>query len=299
VKLCVTGARGFIGRHVVAQAVRAGHEVSAPVRFGSSSGEIEGVHVLELDFDDESQVTSAFERMAPDALIHLAWYAKPNDYLAASDNVDSLTTTLAFAKAGLIAGCRNMVGVGTCLEYANLPAPRTEGDTLDPQSLYARCKRAAHLVLAELFERRGARLAWARLFHMHGPGEHPARLIQAVAVALREGRPFSLSPGEQVRDHLDVRDVASALLHLATTDIPGPVNVCSGQPVTLRTVMETVGRVLGRPELLRFGERPYFQGEVMNLAGVPARLFSTGWRPAHADLEQSIRDSVAMPDRLS
>ena len=181
------------------------------------------------------------------------------------------------------------------MEYAVLPRARIEDDPLDPKSLYACCKRAAHLVLGELFERERGKLAWARLFHMHGPGENPARLIPSVAAALRAGRPFPLSPGEQIRDHLDVRDIASALLHLAGARLEGAVNVCSGHPVTLRAVLEMVGKALGRPDLLRFGERPYLAGEMMNLSGAPARLFESGWRPTHADLATSIGETIAAP----
>lgn len=293
-KLWVTGARGFIGRHVVAQAVLAGHDVVELVRRGAEPQKVAfpDVRVVPLDLADAAATAAMVESLKPDAVIHLAWYARPEDYLASWDNVDSLATTLAFAKAALPAGCRKMVGVGTCLEYANLPRPRAEDDPLDPKSLYARCKRGAHLVLAEMFERQGAALTWARLFHMHGPGENPARLLPAVAAALREGRPFALSPGEQVRDHLDVRDVASALVHLATSDTSGAYNVCSGKPVTLRAVVETVGRVVGRPDLLHFGGRPYSDHEVMNLAGVAARLRATGFEPTHDDLAQSLADSL-------
>jgi len=295
VRLWVTGARGFVGRHVVDQAARAGHEVWAVVRASASPSDAfpEGARLRQLDLDDRARVIAAVERDEPDAIIHLAWYARPQDYLTAFDNVDSLATTLAFARATLLGGCRKMVGVGTCLEYAEQPRPRSEDDPLDPKSLYARCKRAAHLVLAELFERQRATLVWARLFHMHGPGEHPARLIPALAAALRAGRPFALSPGEQVRDHLDVRDVASALLHLAMSDVEGAVNVCSGKPVTLRTLLETVGRELARPDLLEFGQRAYLPGEVMNLCGASGRLMATGWRPAHADLAASLRETIA------
>ena len=99
---------------------------------------------------------------------------------------------------------------------------------------------------------------------------------------------MALSPGEQVRDHLDVRDVASALLHLAVSDVEGAVNVCSGNAVTLRTVLQMIGRELGRPELLQFGARPYLAVEVMNLAGAATRLIATGWRPVHADLYRAL-----------
>jgi nucleoside-diphosphate-sugar epimerase len=291
-KLWVTGASGFIGRHLVAQAAQAGHEVWAIARRHAPAREGDGVRALTMDLDDADEVAGAVQSAAPDSIVHLAWYAKPDDYLVSIDNVDSLKTTLTFGRAVLAGGCRRMIGVGTCVEYANLPRPRSEEDPLAPSSLYARCKHAAHLVLEELFAREGARLAWARLFHMHGPGERAARLIPAVAAALRAGQPFALSPGEQVRDHLDVRDVAAALLHLAACDFTGPVNVCSGQPVTLRTLLETLARELGHVELLQFGSRPYSATEVMNLSGNPARLWGTGFRPRHADLAQSLRETL-------
>jgi dTDP-6-deoxy-L-talose 4-dehydrogenase (NAD+) len=276
--------------------VLAGHEVWAVHR--PKSGFVDepssNVHRVELDLRDRERVASLVKSTLPDAIIHLAWYARPQDYLSSVENVDSLETTLSFARAALEGGCRRMVGVGTCLEYAESSRPRVEGDPVDPKSLYARCKHAAQLVLSELFEKGGASLTWARLFHMHGPEENPARLIPAVAAALRAGSPFGLSPGEQVRDHLDVRDVASALVHLIGVELKGPVNVCSGKPVTLRAVLEIVGRELGRSELLQFGKRPYLSGEVMNLAGDPTRLMESGWVPAHGDLAASIRETIAV-----
>ncbi len=293
-KIWVTGASGFIGRHLVAQAVLAGHDVWAVARRGASTTGEGSARFVTMDLGDPAEVAAAVKSAAPDVIVHLAWYAKPADYLVSFENVESLKTTLTFARAALAGGCRRMVGVGTCVEYTNLPRLRKEDDPVEPKTLYARCKHAAHLVMDELFVRSNARLAWARLFHMHGPGESAARLIPAVAAALRAERPFALSPGEQVRDHLDVRDVASALLHLAGCDLTGAVNVCSGRPVTLRTVLETVGRELGKVDLLQFGARPYALAEVMFLAGNPARLQDSGWRPRHADLTQSIRDTIAV-----
>jgi nucleoside-diphosphate-sugar epimerase len=289
-KLWVTGASGFVGRQVCEKAMRAGHEVLAIARPGSSASKTPGQERRVLDLRDEREITSLMKKTLPDAIIHLAWYAHPQDYLVSVENVRALETTLAFARAVLAGGCRKMVGVGTCLEYADLPRPRSEQDPIDPRSLYARCKHAAHLVLTELFAREGATLSWARLFHMHGPGEHPARLVPSVAAALRAGKAFGLSPGEQVRDHMDVRDVAAALVHLAERDVQGPVNVCSGKPVTLRAVLEVIGRELGREELLEFGRRPYMPTEVMNLSGTATLLMDSGFRPRHADLAMSLRE---------
>jgi dTDP-6-deoxy-L-talose 4-dehydrogenase (NAD+) len=295
-KLWITGASGFIGRHLVAQAALAGHQVSIIARRAATPRDEASALHLPLDLADSAEVTAAVRRAAPDAIIHLAWYARPEDYLISVENVESLKMTLTFARAVLAGGCRRMIGVGSCVEYADLPRQRSESDPIEPQSLYARCKHAAHLVLEDLFAREGAGLVWARLFHMHGPGERPTRLIPAVTASLRAGRPFALSPGEQVRDHLDVRDVASALLHVAGSNLTGPVNVCSGQPVTLRHVLEAVGRELGKVELLQFGARSYSATEIMNLSGNPGRLWGTGWRPHHADLVLSLRQTIAVAE---
>jgi nucleoside-diphosphate-sugar epimerase len=285
VKLWITGARGFIGRHARRIAEAAGHRVTA-IDLRAEPGD------TALDLDDASAVTALARSEKPDAVIHLAWYAAPEDYLRSDRNVSSLRTTLAFAGALFGAATPRLVGVGTCLEYANLPRARTEDDPTDPESLYARCKHAAHLVVEEIARQKDASFVWARLFHMHGPGEHDKRLVPAVIDALRAGRPFSLSAGDQLRDHLDVRDVAGALVHLATCDVAGTVNVCSGNAVTLRSVLEVVGRAVGKAELLRFGERPYQAGEVMNLTGDATRLYTSGFRPEHGDLEKSIADAV-------
>jgi dTDP-6-deoxy-L-talose 4-dehydrogenase (NAD+) len=296
VRIWITGSRGFVGRHACRAAVRAGHRVIAiDVRAEPGASDLlpEGSGVeLACDLDAPEAVLALAASEPPEAVLHLAWYTAPQDYLRSDRNVGSLRTTLAFASTLAELGCPRLVGAGTCLEYADLPRPRTETDATDPDSLYARCKHAAHVVLEELARQRGTSLVWARVFHMHGPGEHPKRLIPAVIDALRAGRPFSLSAGDQLRDHLDVRDVAGALVHLAASKADGIVNVCSGKSVALRTVLEKVGDAVGRPELLRFGERPYQPGEIMNLTGDPARLVASGFVPEHGDLDKSLAEQV-------
>jgi nucleoside-diphosphate-sugar epimerase len=76
-----------------------------------------------------------------------------------------------------------------------------------------------------------------------------------------------------------VEDVATALVALAARRATGVFNICSGVPVTMRAVMETVGRIAGREDLIRFGERPYRDWEPMYLCGEPGRLKAQGWTP--------------------
>jgi dTDP-6-deoxy-L-talose 4-dehydrogenase (NAD+) len=303
VRVLVTGAGGFVGAHVARALVRGGDEVLALLRPGASRARIADVvahlRVAEAALEDERAVEAALAALRPEAVVHLAWYARPTDYLSSPANLDSLWATLAFVRRALDAGCGKVVGLGTGLEYESSDRPRRESDPADPRSLYASCKLAAWAACRALARQRGAELVWARLFHVHGPGEDPARLVPSVAAALGAGRPFDLSPGLQVRDHLPVADVAAALAHLARPGLTGIFNVCSGVPVTLREVAEAVGEIVGRPELLRFGARPYAPDETMFLVGDPARLRASGWAPSAGSLKASLAEAIAAHARAA
>jgi len=243
------------------------------------------------DLDDDVATRSALTEARPDAIIHMAWYADPRDYLTSPRNLASLATTTRFVEAALGGGCRKLVIAGSCVEYAPRDRPLVEDDPAGPATLYGACKHAAWIVSRTLAAAAGAELSWARIFHLHGPHEDPARLIPWVARELRAGRAVDLTDGTQVRDHLHVVDVASGLVTLLGPGASGIYNVSSGQPVTLRQVLETVGEIVGGTALLRFGARPHRQGETMFLAGDPGRLRALGWLPRFG-LDDGLRDAL-------
>ncbi len=296
-RVLVTGAAGFIGSHVARALVTRGDDVLALLRTGTSRRRIgdlvDRMRIDEARLDEPEQVTQVLDRFRPEAVIHLAWYAHPHDYLSSGENVRSLATTNFFAERVFASGCRKFVGVGSCAEYSSKPSPRRESDRTEPMTLYGACKRAASLVVGGLGRAAQAEVAWARIFHVHGRDEDPARLVTRVAAALARGEAVELSPGDQVRDHLHVTDVAAALAHLTGPNRAGSFNVCSGEGVTLKDVLTTVGEILGRPELLRFGARPYAADEEHYLVGDPTRLRQTGWLPALPDLRTGLADAVS------
>jgi nucleoside-diphosphate-sugar epimerase len=302
VKLIVSGAGGFIGGHVVRAALERGHRVVALVRRGSTRDRLaplgDRVQVATPALEDPAEMAMLFREHEPDAAVHLAWYARPGDYLSSSENLDSLKSTLSFLDGALTNGCRRLVAVGTCLEYADSGELRDEPHPTDPKSLYASCKLAAWLAGRARARQFGASLAWARLFHVYGPNEHPGRLIPSVATALRAGQPFAASPGLQVRDPIHVADVASALVTLTECGEHGAYNVCLGKPVTLRGTLQTLADIERRPDLLRFGDRPYGAEEPMFLVGNPRRLRALGWEPRYEDLRAGLADTLSAPIRL-
>jgi nucleoside-diphosphate-sugar epimerase len=117
--------------------------------------------------------------------------------------------------------------------------------------------------------------------------------VPSVLAALRSGRPIDVTAGEQMRDYLHVSDVASGIAALAQPGARGIFNVCGGTSRPLRDVLEALGRLTGRVELLRFGARPYAPDEVMHLAGRSERLRALGWAPRFAILEDGLADVLA------
>ena len=279
-RVLVTGAAGFVGAHVTRTLLAAGHEVLAHVRPGSSAGRLAGLEGRVVPVArDLSELGRDLAALAPQAVVHAAWHARPADYLESPENLASLEATVRLIREAVAAGCPRFVGVGTCLEYADLPRPRREDDPCSPASLYASAKLAALHLGRAATRGTATRFAWARVFHPYGPGEDPARVLPSVAAALRAGTAIELSGCLQQRDPVRVEDVAAALVLLASTTEEGPFNVGTGAAITLRALLEQLARRLGRPELLLFGRRPD-RPEPACLVGDPARLRALGWRPA-------------------
>lgn len=278
-RVLVTGASGFIGAHVVRVLRARGHEPIAVTR-------------TDADLSNAGAVGSLFARHHPGAVIHLAWYAKPPDYLGSPKNLASLHATTTVVAGAIAAGCRKIVGAGTCLEYAEAGHPVAEDHPLDPVTLYASTKAAAWLTCRALAAGGGAELAWARIFHLFGPGEQPSRLVPSIAAALKRGERAEVTAGEQVRDYLHVRDVAEALVALLAPGANGAYNVCSGKPEPLRTWISAIGEILNAQNRVAFGARPYAPGERMFIAGRSDRLRALGWSPTFESPRAALADAI-------
>ena len=294
-RVLVTGGGGFIGSSAIADLLTNSHHVVAADRgadhLARIVGKFPGVSVVPIDLSDAQRVASLLRDTQPEALVHLAWYANPVDYLVSHANLAALSMTNTLVEASLAAGCRKIVIGGSCAEYDVYDRLMVENDRVAPRSLYAACKLAAYQVADVLAREVGAELAWARIFHIHGPGEDPRRLVPYVASQLRKGLPVELTDGTQIRDQLHVSDVASALVTLLTPGASGVYNVCSGEPISLRQVLETVADFCGDKTLLKFGVKPRRPNETEFLAGDSRRLRSLGWAPRFG-FRDGLRDAL-------
>lgn len=301
-KVLLTGASGFIGAHVARWLLDQNHELAVVALpddpLDRLSGLQERIDVLRAPLEESGVIRQFILKFQPDACIHLAWYAEPGQYLHSSRNLSALTFSLSLFQALGEAGCRRIIGAGTCLEYDTDFGYLREDTPARPVSLYAAAKLSCGLLGDKLASASGVSFAWGRVFYPYGPGEDPRRLVPAAIAALACGRPFEATAGEQLRDYIHVADVASAFCLLAEKGEQGVFNISSGVPVSVRQVLEMLGGLLDRSDLLRFGALPYREDEPPFICGCNDRLKSLGWRPSFS-LAEGLADTINAAEAAS
>ena len=281
--LLITGATGFLGRHVVAHGRARGAEL----------------HPLGRDMEDAAHVRRVVDELQPTGIIHLA--ATGVTYGEA--DLPALLRTNAGGLANLLAAAADMVRpphvvcAGSGFEYALLDRARRESDPALPNSAYGASKAAATAV-ASVFATR-LPITMLRLFSLYGAGESANRLAPYLIAKARAGEPVDLTPGEQLRDYLAAEDAAEAFWR-ALDQPPADgklriLNAASGQTVTLRAFCETLASALSAAGLipdLSFGARPYRPDEMMNYTADVTQLHETlNWLPS-TSLETGLQELV-------
>nr|WP_225926811.1 NAD(P)-dependent oxidoreductase [Pseudomonas triticicola] len=271
----VTGATGFVGRHLVAALLERGCEIRAVARNAETARSMPWIDDVEFVSADihaaDLNVVALSEGI--DALAHLAWPGLPN-YRALFHFEHNLMADYRFIKSAVEAGVQQVLVTGTCFEYGMQSGPLSESTEPRPSNPYGLAKHTLHLFLQNLQQERSFTLQWARLFYLHGEGQNPNSLLAALDRAIDSGEPtFNMSAGEQLRDFLAIETAAShlaAILH--QRDFAGVVNCASGQPVSVRALVEQRLHERGATLDLNLGHYPYPTHEPMAFWAVVERL---------------------------
>ena len=292
-RILVTGATGFIGRQCLSPLLDRGFEVHAVS--SKAEPDVAGeVHWHRTDLHDEAAVDHLMGSVQPTHLLHAAWDMTPGRYTGSSENFRWVRTSMGLVDAFARHGGQRLVVTGTCFEYDLQAGFCSEQRTpLVPRTVYGTCKGALRSILESYSATADLSMAWARIFFLYGPHEHPSRLVASIAGSLLRGEPAPCSHGAQLRDYLHVEDAGSALCALVDSPMAGAVNVASGTPVALRDIIRGIARRLDREDLIRLGEIPSPPDDPPLVAADVRRLSGElGWRPRYG-LEDGLDGTVA------
>lgn len=278
-RIGVTGASGFVGRHVLVELARRQIETVAATRDAGRLNDWQSrVRVVEVDIGGASS-RQLEELAACDALIHLAWAGLPN-YQSRHHFEEELPRQYGFLKKLIERGLPSLIVSGTCLEYGLQSGALSENDPTDPITSYGLAKDTLRRQLEVVAKCHKLAMTWARLFYTYGEGQPASSLYSQLRDAVQRGAGrFAMSAGEQLRDYLSVGEVARLIVELTMRGADfGLVNVCSGRPISVRRLVEGWMEENGWDLQLELGRQPYPAYEPMAFWGSRDKLdrFLTG-----------------------
>ena len=312
-RVVVTGGAGYIGSHAVRALVDAGHAVAVvdDLSAGHAASVPSGVAFTRAKIHDVDAVRRVLMDHRADAVMHFAaWLAvgdsvhNPLGYYA-----NNVTGTLAVLEAMQAEGVRRFVFSSTCAVYGE-PSVVPIVESLDkrPINPYGETKLTVERVLPHAARAYG--LHWMSLRYFNAAGAHPDGTIgedhdpeiHLIPLAIRAavggpalrvfGQDYPTPDGTCLRDYIHVCDLAEAHLRALEAIEGGKAsdayNIGTGTPHSVRSVIETVGRVVGRPVAWEPTDRR--PGDPAVLYAESARAVrELGWRARYPDLEVIVR----------
>ncbi|MBN1676748.1 MAG: GDP-mannose 4,6-dehydratase [Kiritimatiellae bacterium] len=302
-RILITGAGGFVGRHVIRELLAHGHEPLAfdldPSRtVPEAKGDYHG------DLRDRACIDALVDELKPDGCLHLAGIAfvprgEEAPDLTFSVNVTGTLHLLDAFRRKAPSARILVVSSATVYGPGSTGGPISETQLLDPRDIYSISKATADLTTLTYARQYGMHTMTARPLNHIGPGQSDefvvasfARQIKAVAAGRHEPV-ISVGNLASERDFTDVRDVAVAYRLLLENGRAGHAyNIATGRLVKIQTVLDQLCRLAGvrvRTEADPAKHRPTTASPVLDTARIRAH---TGWTPA-VPLDGTLQDVLA------
>lgn len=269
-KLFVTGATGFIGSHFVNAAHSSGYTVIALRRLGSQPR-------ITLDKEPtwvEGSLDGDFSDVLSDCdvLVHFASHSANPPY----DSLENclywnVTMTLKLCNQAFEVGVKQFLIAGSCFEYGKAGERYDFIPTnapLEPTMTYPTSKAAASVALYGWAIEKQIQLKILRIFQVFGQGELETRLFPSLRKAALTGGDYPMTKGEQIRDFIDVEQVAQKFIEQldfnnANKDSPKILNIGSGKPQSVLEFSQYWWKKWNAKGKLKVGIIPYRDNEVM------------------------------------
>lgn len=275
-KLLVTGAHGFTGKHFVKAALDYGHEVTA----------------LQADLKDRDAVKQQVLEATPEVVVHLGGISFVGHVdSSAFYNINVIgTLNLLDALAALAQPPRSILLTSSANVYGNCEhSPITEEQPPAPVNHYAMSKLAMEYMARTYLDRLS--LFFVRPFNYTGSGQAESFVIpKLVAHFAQRTETVELGNIDVEREFNDVRFVCEAYLRLLEKALPGEVyNICSGKPVTLKFVLDLLRQITDHHPQVKANPAYMRNNEIHRLCGSPAKLFGVVGNISLPALQDTLR----------
>ena len=257
--IAVTGASGFLGRHIVQNLVSKKWEVIALVRNINKAKKIKELNkALITHFDISKKQAIPLPKKC--VLIHCAWddvrniFSKKHLGAHYKNQYNFLSRIIAH-------GIKKILITGTSFEYGLQYGPIFSSTKTKPNTPYAKSKDLLHKNLLKLRSKINFYLIWTRIFYIYGDGQNPKSVMGLFNEALNQNKKsFNMSFGDQLHDYLRVEKAAEQIVKLLKYN-KGIFNVCSGKPISLRRLLEMEMKEKKRKIKLNLGYYSYRKSE--------------------------------------
>lgn len=312
-KVLVTGGAGYIGSVVVAELVRAGHEVTVfdNLSRGHRAAVDAAAELIVADLSDTAFLSRVLGEKKIDAVMHFAASIEAGESMKVPEQFfrNNTANTLGLLEAMLRSGVRRVVFSSTAALYGEpKQTPIREDDELRPTNAYGESKLLVERMLDWLNRIHGLHYASLRYFNAagatpelgeaHDPETHLIPVILQVAAGKRTsisvfGTDYPTVDGSCVRDYIHVLDLAQA--HLLALDALNRrdkliYNIGNGSGFTVKQIVDAARRVTGHP--IPITESPRRAGDPAILVASSERIRNElGWIPRYPDPDDIIRSA--------
>lgn len=255
--ILVTGAGGYIGRHVVSALLELGHRVSVVDR--RTEGIDPRAKIVAADiFGGDKDV---YQKLGcPEVVVHMAW--RDGFKHNSPAHIDDLAKHMHFIENLYQGGLKQLVVMGTMHEVGYWEGAIDENSPCNPQSLYGISKNALRQFAFLAAKQNHAILQWVRAYYIVGDDLKGDSIFSKIARAAMEGKTrFPFTTGKNRYDFISISELARQIALIASqTAVDGIINACSGQPQTLAQRVEAYIKENGYHISLDYGafpDRPY------------------------------------------